>query len=452
MILSSEMVIKNIDKLLQNKAAERKIILEVVERVLEEVNYYNLIKRSVRLENSILKIMDKTFNLEQFEKIYFIAGGKSSSYMAKAFEEILGEKISEGIVIEKRGYSSIGLKLPIVYGGHPLPDEESVRGGEKIVELAKKACEKDLVIVCVSGGWTSLTTCPPNSLSLKDVIETYRLLLFSGMPLNQMNVVRNRLSMLGKGKILDYVDGATVIGLIAVDEVGGKAWGPTVIDDSTFKDALNVLENYSLLDKIPSAVKNYLLEGVKKECSKEECDGVKSVNLQNFVLVNNIDLCEIALKHAKNFAPSYILTTSIEGEAKDAGTIISSIAKEISMYKRPFNTPCILIIGGETTVTIGKEFGEGGRNQELALSAALNISGTNIVLAAIATDGTDGPTDIAGAIVDGQTFSRSLGHGIDPLKELKIHNSSYVFKLLEDAIYTGDTGTNLMDLILVYVP
>ncbi|MBC7091416.1 MAG: DUF4147 domain-containing protein [Nitrososphaeria archaeon] len=396
--------------------------------------------------------MDKTFDLKEFEKIYFIAGGKSSSYMAKAFEEILGEKISEGIVVEKRGYHSIKLTLPIVYAGHPLPDEESVRGGEKIVQLAKKACEKDLIIVCVSGGWTSLTTCPPNSLPLKDVIETYKLLLFSGMPLNQMNVVRNRLSMLGKGKILDYANGATVIGIIAVDEVGGKAWGPTVIDDSSFKDALNVIENYELLDKIPVTVKNYLLNNVQKESYKDRSNSIKNVNLQNFVLVNNIDLSNIALKHAKNYAPSYVLTTSIEGEAKDVGTIISAIAKEISLYKRPFSPPCILIAGGETTVTIGKECGVGGRNQELALSAALNISGTNIVLASIATDGTDGPTDIAGAIVDGQTFSRSLEYGIDLFKELKFHNSSHVFKVLKDAIYTGETGTNLMDLILVYIP
>ncbi|MGB9726963.1 MAG: glycerate kinase type-2 family protein [Nitrososphaeria archaeon] len=429
----------------------RKIILEVVERVLEEVNYYNLIKKAVQLKDSLLKIMDKTFNLKEFEKIYLIAGGKSSSYMAKAFEEILGEKISEGIVVEKRGYHSINLTLPIVYAGHPLPDEESVRGGEKIVQLAKKACEKDLVIVCVSGGWTSLTTRPPNSLPLKDVIETYKLLLFSGMPLNQMNIVRNRLSMLGKGKILDYVDGATVIGIIAVDEVGGKAWGPTVVDDSSFKDALNVIENYGLLDKIPVTVKNYLLDNVQKESYKDRRNSIKHVSLQNFVLVNNIDLCNIALKHAKNYAPSYVLTTSIEGEAKDVGTVISAIAKEISLYKRPFSPPCILIAGGETTVTIGKECGEGGRNQELALSTALNISGTNIVLAAVATDGTDGPTDFAGAIVDGQTFSRSLEYGIDLFKELKFHNSSYVFKVLEDAIYTGETGTNLMDLILVYI-
>lgn len=446
------MIIKNFDKLLFNKMPERKIVLEIIEKALEEVNYYNLIKKSVFLDNNILKIKDKTFNLKDFEKIYLIAGGKSSSFMAKAFEEVLGEKISEGIVVEKKKHYSIKSKFPIIYAGHPLPDSESFDAGKKIIKLAKKACENDLIIVCVSGGWTALTACPPNSLYFDHVIEAYKLLLFSGMPLSQMNVVRNHISMLGKGKLLNYVNGASVIGLIAVDEVGGEPWGPTVKDNTTFKDVLQVLKNYNLLDKVPESIKNYVLENLLTDAYSLEEHNLKEAKVQNFVLVNNIDLCNIVLDYAKEFAPSHILTTSLEGEAKDVGLAISSIAKEILLYRRPFTPPCILIAGGETTVSIGKEYGEGGRNQELALSAALNIAGKNIILASIATDGTDGPTDIAGAIVDGQTFSRCKEQGIDILKELKFHNSSHVWKVLEDAIYTGETGTNLMDLIIAYIP
>ncbi len=426
-------------------------MLEIIEKTLEDVNYYNLIKKYVHLNDNVIQIKDSFFNLKDFEKIYFIAGGKNSSFMAKAFEEVLGERISESIVVEKRGYCSIRLKFPIVYAGHPLPDNESLSAGEKVICLAKKACEKDLVIVCVSGGWTALTTCPPPTLPFEDVVETYRLLLFSGMPLNQMNVVRNHISMLGKGKLLKYVNGATVIGLIAVDEVGGEAWGPTVKDNTTFKDVLQILENYGLLDKVPESIRNYVLENLLIEnYSLNVCD-LKETRVQNFVLVNNIDLCNIALEHAKDYAPSYVLTTSLEGEAKDVGTVISSIAKEILLYHRPFSPPCILIAGGETTVSIGNEYGEGGRNQELALSSALGIAGTNVVLASIATDGTDGPTEIAGAIVDGSTLLRCKEYGIDLFKELKRHNSSHVWRILGDAIYTEETGTNLMDLIVVYI-
>ncbi|MCX8188985.1 MAG: DUF4147 domain-containing protein [Nitrososphaeria archaeon] len=445
------MVIKNFDKL--NLSLERRIVLEIIEKTLDDVNYYNLVKKYVHLLNdSVLQIKDKLFNLKDFEKIYFIAGGKSSSFMAKAFEEILGEKISEAIVVEKRGYHSVELKFPIIYAGHPLPDNESFNAGKNILSLVKKACEKDLIIVCVSGGWTALTTFPPPTLPFEDVIETYKLLLFSGMPLNQMNVVRNHISMLGKGKLLKHVNGATVLGLIAVDEVGGEPWGPTVKDNTTFKDVLQVLENYNLLDKVPESIRDYVLENLLIEnSSSRECE-LNQARVQNFVLVNNIDLCNIALNYAKDYAPSYVLTTSLEGEAKDVGTVISSIAKEIILYHRPFSPPCILIAGGETTVSIDNEFGEGGRNQELALSTALGIAGTNAILAAIATDGTDGPTEIAGAIVDGSTLSRCKEHGIDLFKELKRHNSSYVWKVLGDAIYTGETGTNLMDLIIIYVP
>ncbi|MEM1986488.1 MAG: DUF4147 domain-containing protein [Nitrososphaeria archaeon] len=444
------MVIKNFDKL--NTSPERRIVLEIIEKTLKEVNYYNLIKRHVYLSNDMLQIKDISFNLKDFEKIYFIAGGKSSSFMAKAFEEILGDKVSEAIVVEKKGYHSVVSKFPVMYAGHPLPDNESFNAGERIIRLLEKVCENDLVIVCVSGGWTALTTHPPACLPFEDVVETYKLLLFSGMPLNQMNVVRNHISMLGKGKVLKYADGATIIGLIAVDEVGGKPWGPTVEDDSTFKDVLKILESYSLLDKVPESVRKFVLENLLIEDSNLNVRDLNETRVQNFVLVNNIDLCNIALKYAKDYATSYVLTTSLEGEAKDVGTVISSIVKEILLYRRPFSPPCILIAGGETTVSIGNIYGEGGRNQELALSAALGIQGTNIVLASIATDGTDGPTEIAGAIVDGSTVSKCEELGIDWFKELKCHNSSYVWKVLGDAIYTGETGTNLMDLIIVYIP
>jgi len=449
------LLVKNKDELLSNGLIEgRKLVLDVMERTLNQVNYYNIIKRIMTLEGDVLRARELKFDLKKFNNVYLVGGGKNASFMALALEEILEDKIRDGIIIEKKGSKQKTAIIPLIEGGHPIPDEDSIRGAEKIISIARNAGENDLLIVCVSGGWTALASSPPEEISLEEFRKTYELLLKSGMTLTQMNIVRYHLSRLGRGKIPMLTNKATVLGLIAVDEVGGLPWGPTVPDNTTFSDAIRVLKQFDLLHKIPESTRRYLEKADPTEETPKENDyGKKGVKVHNLVIADNIIMCEIAQREAEKLGiNAFILSTTLEGEAKHVGTLIASIANEISKFNRPFKPPCVLIAGGETTVTITGEAGEGGRNQEVALSAALNLpSRSKIVISSLGTDGTDGPTDIAGAIVDGTTMQRATNMGIDVIEELKRHNSSFVFRKLGDAIYTYDTGTNLMDLIVVYI-
>lgn len=450
-----DVIIKNVEELLSHgNVSGRKIVLDVIEHSLKEVNSYVLTKKLVRLENNILKIGSLNYDLSKVKHIYVVGAGKNSTFIAAALEEILGNRIDEGVIIEKRGWGCKTEKILIVEGGHPLPDENGLKGTEEIIRIAEKTKKGDLVFVCVTGGCTALTLLPPRDLSLEDVKVVSDLLLKSGAPIEDINTVRKHLSMVGGGKLSILLHPAEIISLIVVDEVAGLPWGPTVPDTTTFSDAVKVLKKYDLWEKIPMSVKNYF----EKADPNEETPNIDDfkhigVKVHNAVLANNEAICKAAERKARKLGiNTAILSTTVEGEAKDAGIVLASIAKEIEKRNRPFKTPCILIAGGETTVTIQGEAGEGGRNQELVLAAAVKIaSSKNIVMASIGTDGTDGPTNIAGAIIDGYTVDRAKNDGIDIFDHLRKHNSSYVFKQLGDAIYTNPTGTNLMDLIIIYI-
>lgn len=449
------MVIKNTVELLSKGVIEgREAVLNILEQTFSQINYYTIMKRIVVLEDNILTIDKLELNLGHFKNIYLIGGGKHATFMVAALEEILGDRVSGGVIIEKKGAQYRPGTIPIIEGGHPIPDQDSVNGAEEIIKIAKTAGEKDLVIVCVSGGWTALAASPPEGINLEEFKAVYDLLLRSGMTVTQMNVIRYHLSRLGQGKLPLLTKNATIVGLIAVDEVGGLPWGPTVPDSTTFSDAINVLKQFDLLSKVPRSVRTYLEDAAPAEETPKEYDYSKNgVKLHNIIIADNIHMCEIVQKEAvKAGINAFILSTTLEGEAKHVGTMMASIANEVSKYHRPFTPPCMLIASGETTVTLLGEGGEGGRNQELVLSASLHTPcDSKIVLGAIGTDGTDGPTNIAGAIIDGTTRQRAKNLGIDLIEELKKHNSSFVFKKLGDAVYTHDTGTNLMDIIIVYI-
>lgn len=431
----------------------REAVLRTIESALLELNFYNLVKNRVKLQGR-LTIGSLRYDLEKIDEIFVVGGGKHVTSVAAALEDILQDRISEGVVVEKKEWSRKTQRIRVVEGGHPLPDEGGVKGSEEILRIAKKANEDDLVIVCVTGGCTSLTALPPSSISLEETREVFDLLLRSGAPIEDMNAVRKHLSQVGGGKLSMIAHPARIIGLIAVDEVAGLPWGPTVPDTTTFADAVRVLKRYDLWNRIPASVKQYfLLTEASQETPKVSDFERSGVRCENIVFAENGLLCGAAERNAIQLGTkATVISTGIEGEAKDVATVLASIAREIERNARPFHAPCILIAGGETTVTLQEEAGEGGRNQELALGAGLRISGSRrIVIASIGTDGTDGPTDIAGAIVDGYSLERARKAGMDPFELLKKHESSSFFRNLQDAIYTSDTGTNLMDLVVIYV-
>ena len=374
--------------------------------------------------------------------------------MTLALEEILGDRITEGIVVEKKGCKKRKKVITFAIGGHPIPDSDSIKSAGKIIKIMKKAEKNDLVIVCVSGGWTALTSYLPEGITLKELQKTYTLLLNSGMTVEQMNIIRNYLSLLGRGKIPMIANHATIVGLIAVDEVEGKPWGPTTYDSSTPAEAIQILQDFDLLEKIPISVKKYFVKMIAYKKTLKRLDFQRnSEKVHNFVVADNIVLCKAAQRAALNLGiSSFILSTSIRGEARDVGRVMASISKEISVHHRPFEPPCAIIAGGETTVTITGKSGKGGRNQEMVLSAAQDIQDLkDVVITSIATDGTDGPIEIAGAIVDDTTIQTIEKVGLNVVEELNYHNSSFVFEKICDAIYTFDTATNLMDLIVIYI-
>jgi len=266
--------------------------------------------------------------------------------------------------------------------------------------------------------------------------------------------VRKHLSAVKGGRLAIHIHPAEIINLIVIDEVAGKPWGPTIPDGTTFKDAKEVLTRHSLWEKTPNKVRQFIEHADQSfETPKEDDFKEIGIKTETFILADNNRACEAALAKARELGfNASILTTVMEGESKDVGRILSAIAREIEKNGRPLEPPCVLISGGETTVTIEGQAGEGGRNQELVLSASQYIQGSKaIVIASIGTDGTDGPTDIAGAIADGHSVERAKREGLDIKKELSIHNSSLVFRKLGDAIFTGPTGTNVMDLQLIVV-
>jgi len=447
------MILRNWNELAtKGNVRGREIVLKVIDYALEQVDSTNLVKEQVRLDGS-LRIGSLKYDLREIENIFVVGGGKQVTFVASALEEILGERIHEGVVVEKKGSGCRTKTIRVIEGGHPIPDSGSIEGAKEIFRLVKEAKKNDLVIACVTGGCTSLTMLPPEGITLEDVRIVSQLMLDCGAPIEDMNAVRKHLSQLGGGKLAVVAHRAELVSLIAIDEVAGVAWGPTVPDTTFFSDARRVLSRYGLWDKVPTSVRHYferadLLQETPKAIDFERM----KLKTQLLVFAENRMLCQAAERKATELGlRTATISTTIEGEAKDVGIILASIAREIEKYGTLLKPPCLLVAGGETTVTLKGAHGEGGRNQELALSAALKIVGSkNVTIASIGTDGTDGPTSIAGAIVDGYTLARSKEANADPVEKLEKHDSSNLFRKLGDAVYTDNTKTNLMDLIVIH--
>jgi glycerate-2-kinase len=448
-------LIKNSEELLlKGNIKGRRVALQVLEYALKKVDTYNAVKRIIGVEEDRLFVGEIEYELLKLHNIYVLGAGKSSFEIAKALENTLQERIKDGVIIEKRGMGKKLSKIRVFEAGHPIPDESGLEGAVEIAKLANQVDEGDLVFLAITGGCSALMPLPAEGLTLEDKKTVNRLLLKCGAAIEEINTVRKHLSKIKGGRLALMIHPAEMVNLIVMDEVAGKPWGPTISDETTFEDAVAVLIKYNLWEIIPENVRIHLENADKKsDTPKEEEFEALGVKASTFILTSNADACEAAAEEAERFGyNASILTTSLEGESKDVGIALSTVAREVESECRPIKSPCVIVSGGETTVTMIGEVGEGGRNQELALSASLKIAGSkHIVLASLGTDGTDGPTEIAGAIVDGYTVSRAQQIGLDLVSELKNHNSSYVFKKLGDALYTGPTGTNVMDLQVIVV-
>jgi hydroxypyruvate reductase len=416
-----------------------------------------IISSHVCLRKNVLRVGKRVYSLSRFERIFVSGAGKASAAMAANLERILGSRITAGTVNVKYGHGQKLKYIRIQEAGHPVPDENGLKGTQEIVRLLSNLTERDLVIFLISGGGSALLPSPPLGISLAEKQEVTDLLLGCGATIQEINTLRKHLSLLKGGGLARLVYPATLIALILSDVIGDPldaiASGPTAPDSTTFDDCAKILDRYELWEKIPPSLAQHIREGVRgkrKETLKERDPAFEKV--YNLIVGNNLLAMKAAQKKARTLGYRPLtLSSLIEGETREVAKVHAAVAKEVLLSGNPIPSPACLLSGGETTVTL-KGKGKGGRNQEFALAAALEIADwEEIVVLSAGTDGTDGPTDAAGALADGKTCQRAKAMGLDPFASLKENDSYPFFEKLGDLLITGPTGTNVMDLRIMLV-
>ena len=386
-----------------------------------------------------------------------VGAGKASGAMAHALEEILGDRITAGLVVVKNRYTTHTRKIKLVEADHPIPDERGLRAANEILALARDAGEGDLLIVLISGGGSALTPCPAPPITLEEKQVLTRLLSAAGVNINELNAVRKHCSLFKGGRLAQAAAPASVLSLILSDVIGDHldviASGPTAPDQTTFGSALAILDRFGLRAKAPRAVVEHLERGARGEIPETPKAGDPLFRrVENRVIGNNTLVVQAAVQAAEALGfNAHLLTRSLEGEAREVGKEFAKRAHEVSTSRKPVGPPGCLIAGGETTVTV-RGSGLGGRCQEFALAAALALQGMeDVVVLAAGTDGRDGPTDAAGAIADRETVARGERRNLDAHASLEGNDSYRFFSALGDLVTTGPTNTNLMDLYLLLV-
>jgi len=424
---------------------------------VEAADPRRILSSSVSLRRNILKVGNREYPLSRYPRIFVGGAGKASAAMAANLEKILGSRITAGWINVKYGHGKKLRRIQIQEAGHPLPDENGLKGAKEIGRMLGQLNPQDLVIFLISGGGSALMPYPIAGITLEEKQQVTNLLLRSGATIQEINAIRKHLSSLKGGGLARLVFPATLITLILSDVIGDPldaiASGPTVPDPTTFQDCAELLSRYRLWDKIPPPVAQHFQEGVqgkREETLKEGHPAFR--NVYNLVVGNNFISMKAAEKRAKalGYHP-LILSSLIEGETREVAKAHAAIAKEMLLSGNPVSPPACILSGGETTVTLTGD-GKGGRNQEFVLAAALEVAGwKDIVILSAGTDGTDGPTDAAGAVADGRTIERAGQLGMPPRTFLQENNSYPFFANLKDLILTGPTGTNVMDLRIILV-
>jgi hydroxypyruvate reductase len=392
-------------------------------------------------------------DFSRFRNIYVVGAGKAGASMALAAERVLGRRIAAGLVNVKRGSSAKLKRIELNPCGHPVPDEAGVAGSLRIAGIAAGAAEGDLVLCLISGGASALLPLPAEPIALAEKQATTQLLLASGATIHEFNCVRKHLSRIKGGQLARLAAPATVESLLLSDVIGDDldviGSGPTAPDSSTFADALAILQKFSLLERVPASVCQRIERGVRGELPETPKAGDPLFRrVRNVLVGNNRQALDAAARRARQLGfRTLVLASEVQGETRDVARMHAAIAREIVSASRPVKRPACLVTGGETTVTLRGD-GLGGRNQEFVLAAALDLAGVpDVVVLSAGTDGSDGPTDAAGAIADGDTVRRN-----PEARQYLARNDSYrYFQSLGDLVITGPTNTNVMDVRIVLV-
>lgn len=435
-------------------------LVEMFYAALAAVDPYGAVLRSAKMVDGRLQVGGAGYELAAFDRIIVVGAGKAAARMALAVEFLLGKRISAGLIVVKDGHTEPLAIIESVEGAHPVPNEAGEAGTKRLMELVHAADEKTLVVCLLSGGASALLVAPVEGVTLEDKQVVTRLLLKAGAAIDELNIVRKHLSAIKGGRLARIAYPAQVVALLLSDVIGDRidviASGPTAEDRSTFAEALEVMAKYRLVESIPQRVLDYLRKGAAGLAPETvKGDDVCLGHTQN-VIIGSISL---ALHAAGEMArqlelPVRTVTAKLQGEARMAARFLAQTAREALLGLRPGES-CCLLSGGETTVTVNGS-GMGGRNQELALAFALEAEGLDSVsLLSAGTDGSDGPTDAAGALVDGKTASRARWLGIEPSRYLESNDSHSFFRRFDEIsgghshFITGPTGTNVMDMQLL---
>jgi glycerate 2-kinase len=430
--------------------------LKIFTAAVRAVQPQNLLPRHLQWSHNQLQAGNQVFNADDISNLYIIGAGKASAAMAREAEIILGNRITEGVVVTKYDHGFKLKAIQCIEAGHPVPDEKSVQAGREIIKLLKKAGEKDLVIALISGGASSLLVdCPPG-IVLSDLQQVFNKLLQCGATIQEMNTVRKHLSAgIKGGQLTRTAWPATLVSLILSDVIGDPlesiASGPTIADTSTFADVWELLRRYQLREKMPVSVIRWLQLGLTKQIKETPKPGDPIFDKSfNYLIGTNRIALEAAARAAKELQyEPVILTDTLSGEARVKA---ADLVQQVQTYNGP--RPACLLMGGETTVTLTNN-GKGGRNQEFALAALVELqktTGADIpVIMSAGTDGTDGPTDAAGAVVDAFVMQTAQKIGLNATTYLAQNDSYHFFEKAGGHIITGPTQTNVMDIVVALV-
>jgi hydroxypyruvate reductase len=426
-------------------------VSRILSAALAAVEPGEVVCRAVTRKGDHLLVAGQEYDLASFRRVILLGIGKAAFGMAEALANLLGDQLSEGLVITKHVPEGLLPTLTVLEGGHPLPDERSRDAGERIFALVSSLDKSDLLFCLISGGGSSLACAPLPDLSIVDLQDVTRDLLSSGARVDEINTLRRHLDRIKGGGLARLANGATVISLILSDVVGNPleaiASGPTAPDPTTRVEARSVLQRYSLDTRLDTRI----LSALENAPETQKPGEALFDHVQNTLVGSNLLAAQSALKQAEQegFHP-YLWRTDLQGEARQAAFELATFLRQARQTGLPVPPPGCIVVGGETTVTV-RGAGRGGRNTELALASVTELAGyPGVLLASLATDGEDGTTDAAGAVVTGGTYRRAADLGLDPQAYLERNDSYAFFDRLGDLIKPGPTGTNVNDLTFLF--
>jgi len=431
--------------------------LSIFQAGLQAANPVEAVERHLKVEGERLRVGSHTLDLTSFQRCWVVGMGKASALMAKPLLELLGPRLSGGVINVKAGHRFPLPGIQVVEAGHPIPDEAGSRGTREMMSLLESTGPGDLVFCLISGGGSALAPAPAEGLTLANKREVTRRLLECGATIHEINAVRKHLSRIKGGRLARLAQPSTVVSLVLSDVIGDDldtiASGPTVPDRSTYYDCVRILARYNLSEVVPPPVLRHLEAGARGEIPEtpKEWDSVFEKTLNVVVGSNSLALYAAREQAVGLGYNTLVLSSFVEGEAREVAKVHAAVAREILASGVPVPPPACVLSGGETTVTV-RGSGKGGRNQEFALAMALAVQGLpNVLGLSAGTDGTDGPTDAAGAMATGETVERGRQSGLEAQLHLKENNAYPFFHTLDDLIVTGPTLTNVMDLQIVLI-